>query len=452
MYTRASVRREAGASLSLATPIIAAQLSIMGMGAVDTIMAGRYSGAALAAVAVGANLWFLPFVFFMGLFMAVSPVVAHHVGARKPDKQIGDFSRGAMLMALVVGVLWMIAAKWLSPLVVTRLGLHEQTEAYALGYLAAVSWAAPVFAVGFVLRSTAEGRGVSRAVMLAGVVAFPLNALFDWLLMYGHWGFPRMGPTGCGVATALSSVVMLAAYLFAFARWRSLRSLQVLRLEPARFDGAIVRDILRLGLPIAFILSAEASLFQVSALLMARFGEIAVAAHQVAINFAAVCFMVPMSLGMATTVRVGQAAGAGEPREARMRGFVGIGLGLSSALLSAAIMLFFPAVVVAIYTDVPEVADMAIRFLGIAAVFQVFDCLQATANGALRGLKDTRVPMLLTVAAYWMIGMGVAIGTAFWAGVGPMGLWWGLVAGLAAAAVGLNLRFARRSGRLVATA
>ena len=134
-----------------------------------------------------------------------------------------------------------------------------------------------------------------------------------------------------------------------------------------------------------------------------------------------------------------------------MRGFVGIGLGLSSALLSAAIMLFFPAVVVAIYTDVPEVADMAIRFLGIAAVFQVFDCLQATANGALRGLKDTRVPMLLTVAAYWMIGMGVAIGTAFWAGVGPMCLWWGLVAGLAAAAVGLNLRFARRSGRLVAT-
>lgn len=441
----ASLRREARASLSLATPIIAAQLSIMGMGAVDTIMAGRYSGAALAAVAVGTSLWFLPFVFFMGLFMAVSPLVAHRVGARETEGSIGDYARSSMLLAAALGLVWMLALKLTYPRLVGLLGLPAQTEAYALGYLAAVSWSAPVFALGFVLRSTAEGRGASRAVMMAGLVAFPFNALFDWLLMYGRWGFPELGPTGCGIATGLSGVVMLLAYALAFRRWRSLRGMRILRPQRPRLEFASAAETLRLGLPIALILTAEASLFQISALLMAHFGETAVAAHQIAINFAAVCFMVPMSLGMATTVRVGQAAGAGDAAQARLRGCVGIALGLVSALFSAGSMLLFPEAIVAIYTDVPEVAALAVNFLGLAALFQVFDCLQATSSGALRGLKDTRAPMLITVASYWLVGMGVAIGAAFFAGYGPRGLWWGLVAGLAAAAIGLNLRFLRRS-------
>lgn len=431
--------------MRLAGPIITAQVSIMGMGAVDTIMAGRYSAAALAAVAVGTNLWFLPFVFFMGLFMAMSPLVAHRVGARLPDAQVGDFVRGSLLFSLLIGVGWWLLARLLYPPVVATLGLQPQTEGYALDYLAAVSWGAPSFALGMVLRSSAEGRGVSRAVMLAGVVAFPLNALFDWVLMYGHWGFPEMGPAGCGWATMLSSVVMLCVYLYSFSRWRDLRALRVLRRGLPRFERSVAREIVRLGLPIGLILAAESSLFQITALLMARFGETAVAAHQIAINFAAICFMVPMSIGMATTVRVGQAAGAGAAPEARMRGFVGIGLGLFSAVVSASMMIFFPQSVVAIYTDVPEVAELAVGFLGLAAVFQIFDCLQAVANGALRGVKDTRAPMLITVAAYWIVGMGVGIGLAFFAGQGPLGLWWGLVAGLAAAAIGLNWRFERRT-------
>ena len=177
--------------------------------------------------------------------------------------------------------------------------------------------------------------------------------------------------------------------------------------------------------------------------MMARFGDVAVAAHQIAINFAAMSFMVPLSIGMATTVRVGQAHGAGADAAARLAGRVGIGLGVAWAVAAASLMALYPDMIVRAYTQAPEVSAMAVGLLGYAALFQLFDCIQATSNGALRGLHDTRVPMAITVLAYWAVGMPVAVGLAFFSAVGPAGIWWGFIAGLAVAAAGLSLRFLR---------
>lgn len=438
-------RAEAGANLRLALPLVLAQLTFVSMGTVDTMIAGRLGAEALAAVAVGANVWFMLFVPFWGLFMAVSPIVAQRMGANRPPAEAGAFLRGALVLALALGTAWMALMWLLAEPVLDLLALEPLTRAYAGDYIRAVAFGAIPFALFFALRNAAEGWGQTRATLWAGLAGFIFNAVLAYGLAHGRWGLPALGPVGCGVATALAGVVMVLAFLVMY-RWHpALRHMALLR-GSWRRPAAERSEILRLGLPIALIITAEAWLFLIGALLMARFGTEAVAAHQVAINFASITFMVPMSIGMATTVRVGYAAGAGAPREVlRLRGHAGIVLGAGFALVSASIMALLPHAIVGLYTDVESVARMAAGFLYYAAVFQFADCVQATANGALRGLKDTRVPMAITVSAYWLGGLPLAGVLAFGAGLGPPGVWVGFIGGLVLAAVGLTARFRHKT-------
>ena len=392
-----------------------------------------------------ANLWFMLFVPFMGLFMAVSPIVAQRHGAGRPGEETGGFLRGAAALAVLLSLIWLLAMLLGAAPVLDLLQLEPSTRAYADGYVHAVAWSAIPLTLFFALRNGAEGYGQTRATLWAGLSGFVVNAALAYGLANGRWGLPALGPTGCGIATAIGGATMAGAFL-AMYRWHpQLRELRLLRPGVPKPD-AETREILRIGLPIALILSAEAWLFLVGALLMARFGTVAMAAHQVAINFASITFMVPLSIGMATAVRVGHAAGArAPPAELRLRGVAGIGLGALFAVLSATLMALAPRAIVGVYTETADVAALASRFLYFAAVFQVADCVQATANGALRGLKDTRVPMLITVSAYWLIGFPIAIGLAFEGGVGPPGIWGGFIGGLVAAAIGLSLRFRRKT-------
>lgn len=438
--------REARANLRLALPLIAAQLSFVSMGTVDTIFAGQLGASELAAVAVGSNVWFLVFVLFMGVGMALSPIVAQRLGAGQDATRIGAVLRGSMGVALLLGGLWWALMRLAVPPALWVIDLDAGTQAYARDYLQALSWGTLPFSLCFFLRNGAEGHGLTLVPLAAGLVGLAINALFDWLLMLGRWGFPALGPEGCGWASVIAAWGMVAVYLAAYRVVPQLAALRLfasgwLRFAPEDFE------VLRLGLPVAAILMAEAWLFCSGTLMMARFGADTVAAHQIAINFAALCFMVPTAIGMATTVRVGHAAGAGRRQSVLRRGSVGIALGVGFALLSASAMTWLPTAIVAIYTDLAHLAAPAAHFLLFAAVFQIFDCVQATANGALRGLKDTRVPMLITVLAYWVVGMPLAVGLSFYSPVGPDGVWWGFIAGLAVAAAGLSLRFAVHARR-----
>lgn len=441
-----ALRLEARANLRLALPIIATQFTFMGMGTADTIMAGRYSGEALAAVAVGANVLFLAFIVFSGVLMACSPIVAQRLGAGREARETGDFVRGAALFALALGLLWMAAMRLAAAPVLDLLALGEPARGYAHDYILAASWSAVPFCLCFVARNVAEGHGLTRVALVAGLAGFGINVLFDWLLMYGRVGFPEMGPEGCAWATVLAVLTMALVYVVLYLRVAPLRALQVFRPGWPRMRGEI-GEVLRLGVPIATIVAAESWMFNIGALLMARFGADTVAAHQIAINFAALSFMVPLSVGFATTVRVGLAAGARDPDAVRLRGQTGIAIGACFALLSASVMALAPGFIVGLYTNVEHVARVAVQFLYFAAVFQIFDCIQATANGALRGVKDTRVPMVITVAAYWIVGMPLAGWLAFRTDVGPFGVWWGFIVSLALAAAGLSWRFVRRMRR-----
>jgi MATE family multidrug resistance protein len=441
-----SLRAELRANLALALPLLAAQLLFISMGTVDTIVAGRLGAAPLAAVAVGSNLWFMVFVPFWGLFMAVSPIVAQRAGAGRPAPESGRFLRGALLLAAACGLAWMLVLLALVDPVLEVLALEPQARTYAEEYLHAIAPGALPFALFLALRNAAEGYGQTRATLWAGLAGFIVNAVLSYGLAHGAWGLPALGPRGCGLATVAAGAVMVLAFAVMY-RWHpKLRELALYGREGWRLAPATA-EVLRLGAPIALIITAEAWLFLIGALLMARFGTDAVAAHQIAINFASITFMVPMSIGMATTVRVGYVAGAGVASAVRLRGLAGIGMGACFALVSASLMALLPGPIVALYTDAPGVAALAAGFLAYAAVFQVADCVQATANGALRGVKDTRVPMLITVSAYWLVGLPLAVALAFTTALGTAGIWLGFIAGLAVAAAGLSARFLHRTRR-----
>jgi MATE family multidrug resistance protein len=396
------------------------------MGTVDTILAGRLSADALAAVAVGANVWFLPFVFFMGVFMAVSPIVAQRVGAGHAAAHTGLFVRGALVAAVALGALWTLILQVIADPVLDLLGLEPRVRALAEGYLRVMAFAGPPFCLCFVLRSAAEAHGLTRIPLAAGLVGLAFNAGAAWALMYGKLGLPALGPVGTALATLTAGWVMVGVYGVAFARSTTLRALALWRWERLRFDREMF-EIASVGGPIALILTAEAWLFIIGALMMARFGGDAVAAHQIAINFASLTFMVPLSIGLATTVRVGHAAGAGHAAQIALRGRAGMLLGAAFALVSATIMALVPRWVVAVYTDAPGVSALAVHRIP-AAVFQLSRTAQATANGALRGVKDTRVPMLVTVGAYWIVGLPLSAFLALRTPLGPIGIWVGFIA------------------------
>lgn len=444
-----AVRLEIIENLKLALPLVAAQVAAVGMGTIDTLYAGRLGARELAAVSVAVSVSNLFLIFFMGLAMACSPIVAQMHGAQRSPAAIGAFLRRAQRFGLASGLAWTLLLNLAGPPMLRALALSADTTAEAITFLRWFSGVGLMTALWFTLRFSAEGLGQVRPIVIAGVSGLAANALLGWLLVFGAFGLPALGTRGLGLASTLATATMVAVLAWHYRRVPRLRAaLDAARTAPAA-GGEGARDILKLGLPIAAIITAEGGLFVLTALLMARFGEATVAAWQIAINFSSLVFMIPLGIGMATTVRVGHAAGAGDLAAARSRGRVGIGLGTLNAASNAAIMVAFGGLIVAGYTRDPAIGLQAGGFLLLSAAFQLFDGVQATANGALRGLKDTRVPMLLTLVSYWGIGMPVAWWLAFGLGHGPDGLWWGLTAGLAAAALGLTLRFGYKSAKLV---
>ena len=443
---RAALRSEIGATLSMATPLILAQLLQVGLGFVDTVMAGRVGALDLAAVALGSNLWILILLGCIGLLQAMSPTIAQLCGANRHEAVPAAFHQG-LWIALALCPLSFVLTRWTGGLL-PLFGVEGEVVALTQRYLDLVSWGMPGICLYLVGRYLHEGLGHTRPLLVVQLLLLPLNIFGNWVFMFGKFGFPAMGGLGAAVSTAIGLWLGAAMMLYNCHRSRTVGPLRVFaRISPP--DRAAIWRLLCLGAPIAASILMESSLFSAVALLMAHFGPVAVAAHQVAINYAGLMFMMPLGFGLASTVRVGHAVGAGDLPLARRRGWIGIGLGAAAMLASALLMLGAPELIAAIYTDDAAVIELAVTLLFVAALFQLSDGLQIAASGALRGLKDTTVPMLINLLAYWIVGLPTAwlIGL-HWNG-GPMGLWIGLIIGLSIAAILLNWRFHRMT--LVAT-
>ena len=439
-YVRASGRREeAGKIIRVAGPLIVNNLSIAGMQFADAVMAGSIGARELAAVAVGGSVWFLGFTLCLGLMMALSPIAARHFGAGNPAL-IGRYTRQALWLSLALGITFIVLMQTLAGSALAYVGVSEEFRDLTLGYSQTIVYGAPAICAFLAFRFTTEGIGQTKPIMYTSLIALVSNVFLNWVFMFGNLGAPAMGAVGAAVASATTMYLImfvLGFYLYVHPRYRQLEIF--VRVAPVRMP--VLREILALGTPIAVTVTAEAGLFSAVSIMIGTRGSDITAAHQIAINFASTMFMVPLALSAATTVRVGQALGAGYPADARFAGYTGILMGGLFMTGSAIFLLVFRDTVVGLYTNDPQVRDIAISMLLMAAVFQVADGVQVGAAGALRGFKDTRVPMVLTTVSYWVLAFPLSYLAAVVYLSPPSYIWGGFVIGLTVAAFVLTWRF-----------
>ncbi|KFX69176.1 multidrug transporter [Pseudomonas taeanensis MS-3] len=447
------VRTELRSLLILATPIIIAQLAHTAMGFVDTVMAGQVSPRDLAAVALGNSIWVPVFLLMTGILLATTPKVAQRFGAGE-QAAIGPLVRQALWLALAVGGCAAVML-WNAEFILQLMDVEPSLITPSMGYLRAVACGFPAVALYHVLRCYSDGLGHTRPSMVLGLLGLLLNIPANYIFIYGKFGLPAMGGVGCGWATALVMGFMMLGMLW-WVKWAPYYRPSQLFSRFERPQWPVIKRLLNIGLPMGIAVFAESSIFAVIALLIGGLGATVVAGHQIALNFSSMVFMIPYSLGMAATVRVGQALGRGDPRGARFAAAVSMVTALGYACLSASLILLLREQIAQIYSPDPAVIAMAASLIVYSALFQLSDAVQVTAAGALRGYQDTRVTMLLTLFAYWGIGLpvGYSLGLSDWLGEpsGPRGLWQGLVVGLTCAAIMLAMRLASSARRRIRAA
>lgn len=431
--------------LVVAAPLVLAQLAQNGMSFVDTLMVGRLGTTALAGIALGSTILSTVFIMCAAVLLSVGPQVAQAVGARRFD-DAGRAARQGLWLALLISVPGIVIFANAGALL-RAAGMDPTTAGAAAGYLRAVAFGFPA-AVGFTaMRGFLEGHGDTRPIMFIALAGVGLNVFANDTLIFGRYGFPALGLVGTGYATSIVYTFMFALAA-ALVSWRYGRYRVFAGMRTP--DWSTMVELFRVGWPISLTLGFEVGLFSAAALVMGRFGESALAGHQIALQSASMAFMVPLGVAIATGVRVGQAAGRQDASGVRRAGSLGIVVAAAFMVMTATVFWTAPRFVIGLYLRLDDPANaatigFAVRFLAIAGLFQVADGIQVAASGALRGLKDTRVPMLLTLVAYWLFGLPVGLALAFPLGVGPRGLWLGLAAALALAAVLLTVRFARRT-------
>jgi multidrug resistance protein, MATE family len=436
------IRAEVLATLALAAPLAAANLAQMAMGVTNTVMVARLGVMPLAAVGLGGMFYFTVGVMLQGILFAVAPLAAHALGAR--DRRAAGRIAGAGLALAALFAVPFIAGLTSLDRLLQALGYEAGLAAEIGRYLRALAWGAPAF-LGFgVLQSLIAATSRTRPIMAVVLICVAGNAVLNWMLIFGHLGAPALGVTGSGYASSVNQWLMLAGLALCINIMPGLGGLHMLRgtFVAGRTE---IGNILRLGLPIGGIRGLEAGVFLAASILIGLLGAAALGAHQLVINCASISFMVPLGLGQAATVRVAYELGAGRSVAARRAGFVALALGIGFMGGAAVVLWTFPQAIIAAYVDIANPANRALvqiarRLIAIAAMFQVFDGMQVIAVGALRGYRDTFVPMLIAAFGYWGAGFAGGWILAFPLGYGAVGVWWGLALGLAVVAVLLTLR------------
>jgi len=420
----------------LAIPVVVVQVGMMLFGVVDTMVVGRLSSEALAAVALGHVAVIAVSSFGVGLLLGIDPLLNQALGGRDRDAFRRSVQRGFVL----AGALMIPSTILLLPTaaILSALGQPPETVPLAAAYARISIPGLLPFYGWIVLRLALQAMGRLKPIVATVIGVNLFNLVADWALVFGAGPIPQLGPIGSAWASTIARTLLFVIILIVDRKdlWPLLRfDREAIRWRP------LVRTA-RLGLPIGFHLQLEIFAFSVIALLMGGMGTLQMAAHQVAINLASLTFMVPLGVSQATAVRVGNAIGAGNGGGARRAASSGLVLGAGFMMLTAALFIGMPVWLARAYTSVDGVVLLAASLIPIAGFFQVFDGLQVVAAGVLRGAGDTRAPLVVNILGFWLIGLPTSLVLGFRLGFGPQGLWWGLVAGLFVVAVFLLARVA----------
>jgi multidrug resistance protein, MATE family len=436
--------RELTSTLALGWPIILANVAINVMTATDFMMLGWLSPHALAAGSLGFFLYQPPFLLGIGVVAALSPIAAAKIGAGQSPAALRRATHQALISAVFVAIVVWIALAWATPFL---LAIGEPADAArdAGVYLWGFQWGLAPSLLFFAARSAFAALERPRPALVAGLVAVAFNALANYALIFGKLGMPALGIIGSGFATTLSQALMFAILMGAALVDPRMRKLRLFAL-PWRPAGPEFVALWRLGLPIGVMIVAEVGVFAAATLVMGIISQTAIEAHTIALQIASLAFMVPLGLGQAATVRVGRAYGAGDRQAISRAGWSAFGLTAIFAVLSAAAMIGAPRLLVAPFIEVsaPANADsveLAVALLKIAALFQIFDASQATLANMLRGAHDSRIPLIIALIGYWAIGAPVGVTLGFATPLGAVGVWIGLVLGLAVVAILLLSRW-----------
>jgi len=429
-------RDDVRATLRLALPIVVVQVGQTAMNVVDTIMVGRFSDDAMASAALGNIYSMCLLITSMGVLLGLDPVVSQAVGAGDFDAAARATRRGYVLAALVT--IPLAALHWPAAAVLRRLGQDESALPAAQDFVRASIPGLLAFLLVAVMRQSLQARHRVRPIVLAIVVANAMNAALDWIFIYGHCGAPAMGAAGSGWATSISRW-LLAAVLAAFA-WPDL-SPSLVRWTRDAFDVAALARIVRVGAPVAVQIGLEMAAFNVmGGLLIGRMGKTQLDGHTVALSLGAFTYMVPLGVGIASSVLVGNAIGRGDSAAARRAAGAGILCGVGFMATTAVAFIALPRLLASAYSNGADVVAVAASLIPIAGVFQVFDGAQVVASGVLRGAGETRTPAVANLVGYWFVGLPIGWLLATRADMGPRGLWWGLTAGLVCVAAVMGAR------------
>lgn len=438
LHPTSTLGEKARQLLIILVPILLTQIAISMMNFADTVMAGRFSSVDLAGVAIGGNIWAPVQNGLASVLLALTPIVAQHLGARR-EREIAPAVAQALYLAVALAGAVIAVGVRAVPVILERMSLEPEVRRIAAQYLAAIALGlVPSFAYA-VLRSFMDALGQTRATMGITMLSLPINVLLNYVLIFGAWGFPRLGGVGAGYATALTHWIIAVIALVVVTRVEPFRAYRLFGGLP-RPSWRAWAEQLRIGVPMGAAVFMEVGIFAMVALLMSRFGTVTVAAHQAAINFGSLLYMIPMSIAMALTITVGYEAGARRLDHARQYAALGLGASLSMAVLTATFLALFRGWVAGWYSDDAAVRHMTESFLYYVIFFQLSDAVAAPIQGTLRGHKDVNVTMVVALLSYWVVGLPLGYMLATFTALGPYGYWIGLIAGLAAGAAGLAWR------------
>ncbi|MEY8733081.1 MATE family efflux transporter [Peribacillus frigoritolerans] len=419
-------------------PILITQISMYAMTFFDVMMSGQYSTQDVAGVSIGSSLWTPVYTGLSGILIALTPVVSQLVGSRQSKSVSYSVMQAIYLAVALALIILIIGAFSLNP-VLNAMDLEDSVHMVAHDYLIALSLGIIPLFIYNALRAFIDALGQTRISMIITLCALPVNVLFNYLLIYGKFGFPELGGVGSGYATAITYWLIALVAILVVIKINPFSTYQVFT-EFFRVSWKEWKALLLIGVPIGLAIFFETSIFSAVTLLMSKYDTVTIASHQIAMNFASLLYMIPLSISMALTIVIGFEIGAARYKDAKEYSWIGISMALTMSLVLSTILFLFREPVAFLYTKDHEVMMLTSHFLIYAIFFQISDALQAPIQGILRGYKDVNVTFAMSLISYWILGLPIGYFFAKFTDMGAFGYWIGLISGLALGAIGLAAR------------